>query len=151
MFTHFLSTAFPPYTCSFSSTAQRFLVSSPQWRPTWMDIILFLNFIVYVECLLPKHNMWALLPKESYPFHLDVCWEHKTLQIQGMLNRKECYLFQFFITWFTLALCFSALPSFMKDEDSGTYSVPTPGTKRAYCAIRKNLNVTGGNLSKVSR
>lgn len=60
--------------------------------------------------------------RRELSFHLDVCWEHKTLQMQGVLNRKECYLFQFFITWFTLALWFSALPSFMKDEDSGTYS-----------------------------
>lgn len=53
-------------------------------------------------------------------FHLDVCQECKTFQMQVMLNRKECYLFQSFITWFILALWFFAFPSFMKDEDSGS-------------------------------
>lgn len=147
MFTHFLLQDFPPYTCSFSSTAQRFLVSSPQWRPTWKDIILFLKFAAYVECLLAKHNMWAFLPKESYLFILVCAGNIKHYRCNVVLNRKEWYLFQSFITWFTLALWFSALPSLTKDEDIGSTYI---WNQESYCAIRKHLNVTGGNLSKVS-
>lgn len=111
---HGFSFFFSPTRPSFS-TAQRFLVSSPQWWPTWLRVLFFLKFVAYGECLLAKQIVNSPARSElSFP--LDVCLEHKTSQMQVVLNKKERLLFQSFKIWFTLALWFFALPSFTKDE-----------------------------------
>lgn len=147
MFSPFLSTQFflppPP---SFS-TAQRFLVSSPQWWPTWLCVLFFLKFVAYGECLLAKQIVSSSARRElSFP--LDVSLEHKTSQMQAALNKKARPLFQSFNVWFTLALWFFC--SSLTYKGWGTQVALTPRTKGAYCASRKSLNVRGGDLSKVS-
>lgn len=97
------------------STAQRLLVRSPQWWPTWLCVLFFLKFVAYGKCLLAKHIV-SSPGRSKLCFPLDVCLEHKTSQMQVVLNKKEHPLFQSFNMRFTEALRFFDLPWFTKDE-----------------------------------